>query len=397
MNALNDIVEEWLRNVDSVLIHEANESQAREKRLRKEYDDLRRQHHQQFQTQYKVSMARKDDDGWESSGGVSRSVPNGVRLSRRLRGEQPDLDLKDVKDLHRRTRKSSEHVAQTQQELPLELIGMEPAIPEEEMLPVAEEDAEALVAPEMATAEVGEEQQMVEQAIESVENDAMNHVEEELEDASENEELQLSVETETAESLEEEPATSAVSEENSSAEKDGVIPVGSYDESAAETALEEVPKEVQDLDGDSSQNEELMGETTVHEIQSKDVVPVPNEPVELSSEPVLLTGAFQLSEEEKHKLLRKMVDVSTAFSLEQLEAARTTILRQMYIWRQALLKMANQVVEHQVEQQSGKESIQVPAEAEAVDDMEVVPVAVDIPNLYQTLSHAVDNIQAMQL
>ena len=90
LNALADLLEEWLRVVDPQLVELANESAAREKRLKPEYDQIRN-HLYKDRLQFYMSLRPQyNQAGGSVEAGLGSDNDEGrARVSRRLRGEEP--------------------------------------------------------------------------------------------------------------------------------------------------------------------------------------------------------------------------------------------------------------------------------------------------------------------
>lgn len=98
INALGDMMEEWIRYMDPTLIEQCKDSAARERRLKPEYEVIYRQQAKE-RFEYYMSLRSRytqvEDD---------EEIP-GYRISRRLRGETPTFHgLEDIKKPRRNPR-----------------------------------------------------------------------------------------------------------------------------------------------------------------------------------------------------------------------------------------------------------------------------------------------------
>lgn len=317
-----DIVEEWFRVIDPNLVHEANESAQREKRLKKEYDDLRRQKYNEFQQQYQASQShhhsRLDNEGWDSG---TDSRAGGVRTSRRLRGENPDHPLLDGSMIARRQRRITTDdegpAGQPESELPGQ-IGVDEEKADLASGPMTDDDP--------TTTEHIEKESAVDLTDKSV-DETVVETEMETEAVVKAEEDETAIDSSVAfveTQHEVEAEALPIEQEAHQAEQ--------TEESAAVDA-DEPPRapveEVMDVDADDE------GESSV--VQQV-------EAISLSHEPQLIQGFKTLTRLQVEQLSDLLCDKTGGLTVESLEQIRTRLNQTLLDWRDAIWKTAYAMV-----------------------------------------------------
>lgn len=388
INALSDVVEEWLRNVDPVLVHESSESYLREKRLKKEYEELRNQQQAQFQKDYRQSVAAATTRRQSASVDYSLSArqphvyqhqASGSRLSRRLRGETPDLDAVDVSTLERRSRRSTETIdeetgasADGKLDVIAELGEDEEEEKEEAAAAMQEEDGSTQDAMDEDVAGVNVVEQDlgadadISEGNSPVDADAPHAVASEadatLERAPSTEALEMATAV-IEEVLGAAASASASASRNSTpAEQDGEVTAEQDAVAAAAEAGNGIPVAIQDQadndeqamavddDVDAGQggdDEAAPLDADAMAVEQEDTQLVDATPKTYSTDPLAIpTHLLHRPSSAQLQALSEQLAVATAgCTVDRLELLRTDILRAVYVWRRAVVQVVTVLIE----------------------------------------------------
>jgi hypothetical protein len=365
VNALVDLLEEWHRVIEPRFIQEVNESAQREKRLRKEYEDLRRQKAHEFHLQYQASMLqhereRTDNDGWESGDALSRA--NGIRASRRLRGENPDIALnQDISILRRRSRRLTDDEMSVDETSKLQTNGLDKLAQgtERETLEVIVEcDNEKMAEDENVDAADMQEMSVV-----------ITVEDKEASDVPDSED-QMAVDVPVGD------ADTAVEEEKSPVDEVITVqpssePIDNEDDSALATAETEVEvaEAAEEMQTPEYENQMELEPTPAESIQeSTEDVPqggadmeiepeAPEEPApveepeepepQISAEPIGLPGVRGVGRSQLQDLIAQFSRGLQISSIEKKIQFRTKLLHAISTWRRSVMKLAlEQVAEY---------------------------------------------------